>query len=408
MARLCVKLARRYVLYVSETQEQADKHVGAIASLLEKAGVERLVSIYGHSKGWKRTQLRTANGFNVSSFGLDTAARGVKLDQYRPDLIVFDDIDDQSDTARTVSKKIDSITTAIIPAGSSDAAYLFVQNLVHEEGIFAQLVYGRADFLHDRETPYVEPAVIDLQTEKRDRGDGTNVYFVTGGTPTWAGQDLRTVEAQINDWGLRAFSREAQHEVRGASGYFFDVKALKYIESSEVPAGLRYCRAWDLAATQDGGDYTAGVLMGVSGNYPHVTAYVTDVIRGQWSAEKVRETVLKTAASDGAAVQVRLPQDPGQAGKDQAEQFRSLLSSYYVIIQPVTGDKATRAEGFAECMNLGNVHLVKADWNRPVSEVWRKFKPDEKDQQDDDVDAAADAFNAIAGMGGMQAGPAIW
>jgi hypothetical protein len=27
--------------------------------------------------------------------------------------------------------------------------------------------------------------------------------------PTWAGQDLATIEQQLNDWGRRAFLREA-------------------------------------------------------------------------------------------------------------------------------------------------------------------------------------------------------
>lgn len=76
VVRIGVQLKRRYVLYVSATQEQADKHVGAIATFMERAGLQRSLNVYGHSKGWRRNQLRAENGFNVEALGLDTAARG--------------------------------------------------------------------------------------------------------------------------------------------------------------------------------------------------------------------------------------------------------------------------------------------------------------------------------------------
>lgn len=397
VARSCVRLSRRYALYVSETQEQADKHIGSIASLLETAGVERSLNKYGSSKGWRRQELRTANGFNVSAYGLDTAARGVKLDAFRPDLIIFDDIDSQDDSARTTEKKIAALTTAIIPAGSVDCAMLFLQNMIHEESIFAQLCDGRADFLHDREPACVEPAVRGLQTEKTDRGDGLNVYRIAAGEATWAGQSLATCEAQINAWGLRAFLREAQHEVAGAAGWFFDVSQLKYCSPVDVPQGLRYCRAWDLAATQDGGDWTVGALVGLSGTLPDVRVYVRDVTRGQWSADRVEREIAACAACDPPGTLLRLPQDPGQAGKAQAAQFRETLKKFNPIILPVTGPKGARATGFAEAVNLGNVTFSEdREWNHPIREELRKFREDVTDQQDDAVDALADAFNQLA------------
>jgi predicted phage terminase large subunit-like protein len=394
--RACVKLSRRYALYVSETQDQADKHVAAIASLLESAGVERSLNKYGSSRGWRRQELRTANGFNVSALGLDTGSRGVKLDQYRPDLIIFDDVDHQHDTEATVQKKLDTITTAIIPAGSIDCAYLFVQNQVHEDSIVSMLVDGRADFLHDREPAYVEPAVRGLKAEPVDRGDGLKVYRITEGEPTWAGQDLATCEFQINAWGLTAFLREAQHEVGGGGGYFFNVEKLQYIERSAIPSGLRLCRAWDVAATEGGGDLSSGVLMGVLGRYPHVRVIVLNVKRGQWGAERVDQEIEETAASDPPGTILRLPQDPGQAGKAQAVRWGKQFQQYHPRILPVNGNKAVRARGFAGAVNLGNVELVRdATWNHAYREVLRKFKEDLSALVDDDVDASSDAFNEL-------------
>ena len=393
-ARLCVKLSARYVLYVCGTQEQADKHVSSIASLLEHIGVERQLNKYGNSRGWRRDVLKTANGYNVQGIGLDTAIRGVKLDQYRPDLIVFDDIDDQSDTPRTVDKKIAAITTAIIPAGAAHCNILCVQNLIHEDSVFAQLADGRADFLLTRLPARIEPAAHNLTYESIDRGDGLKQYRVTGGEPTWCGQDLATIERQMNDWGLSAFLREAQHEVAGADGYFFNTSALNYIDASDLPPLTAKCRAWDLAATENGGDWTAGALVGIAANKCLYVLYIRHV---QYASDKVRNLLTETAKMDGPGVALHLPQDPGQAGKDQSAQLRQLLAAYRPKIESVSGSKDVRARAFADAVNAGNVYVVRAEWNAAMVTELRKFREDLTHEHDDMVDALSDATNELCG-----------
>ena len=209
---------RHYVLYVSRTQSQANKHVQTIAANLERVGVRRATNEYGSSKGWRHEEIRTANGFNVTAFGLDSGMRGVKLDEFRPDIIIMDDIDDRHDTAETTRKNIEVITTTILPAGSADCAVVVVQNKIAKDSIVSQLADGRADFLHDRIPATVEPAVRDLTYERVITDDGTPRYRITGGEATWAGQSLQTCEQQLNEWGEGAFLREAQHEVDEVEG----------------------------------------------------------------------------------------------------------------------------------------------------------------------------------------------
>lgn len=392
-AYLAERMTRKFVLYVSGTQSQADLHVQAVGSLLEQMGVSRAVSKYGASKGWRRDQLRTNSGFNVAAYGLDTASRGVKIDNYRPDLIILDDIDALTDTAETVAKKEQSITSSVIPTGGPDCAVLFLQNLIHEDGIVARLVDGRAQFLLHREVPRVEPAVENLVTEIVTDEDGLGAYRIVSGRATWEGQNLSVCESQINEWGLPSFLREAQHEVKGAGGYFFDSDKFSVVD--EAPILERVCLAWDLAGTQGGGDYTAAVLMGLASSG---LVYVLQVIRGQWSSEKIRAKILANAdriKDRFPAYTVHIPQDPGQAGKDQAEQLRRLLAAYSVRIEPVSGKKATRASGWAEKVNLGNVRLLKGAWNHDYIQEHRRFAEDESHAHDDQVDASADAYNEI-------------
>lgn len=233
---LGVRGVRRYGLYVKAVQKQADQSVENIARMLESPSIrtyypahaDRAVSKYGTSRGWSRSRLRTAGGLTVDAVGLDGPVRGLKDEEVRPDFIVIDDIDERHDTPATTQKKIDIITTSILPAGSPDVAVLLLQNLIIESGFFAQLADGSAGYLQTCIVDGPEPAVIGLETERRyDPALDRNVDIIVAGTPTWEGQNLDVCQAQINAWGLEAFKREAQHEVkRGARAL-----ALQYVRA---------------------------------------------------------------------------------------------------------------------------------------------------------------------------------
>lgn len=419
-----MNLHRRYVLYVSGTQDQADKHVSSIGSWLLRAGMERSVGRYGSSRGWRRNQLRAANGFNVEAIGLDTAARGIKLEEVRPDLIILDDIDDRNDSPALVRKKEASITSTILPAGGPDTAILFVQNLIHDGSAMNRLITGRADWLSARTFAGIEPAIVGLETAEELLDTGVVRHRIVAGIPTWEGQSLDVCQRQIELWGLSAFRREAQHLVRGVQGFFFNEERFRRCDPADLPHGLRLVRAWDLAGTHGAGDYTVGALLGVC---PNGVYYVLDVIRVQWNTALVRELIRLTAERDRAGeiwspddvdergalirpgvmrysfagkVRLRLPQDPSQAGKAQSEQFRSDLAEFSPAIVPVTGSKARRSGGWAEAVNDGNAVLVRATWNHDFIEEHREFREDEEHEFDDQVDAVADAYNELRGSSG--------
>ena len=264
VVRAGAKLTRRFALIICEGQKQATDHVKTIAGHFERLGVDRATNKYGSSKGWRENQLRTSHGFNVFGLGLDADLRGIRVDEFRPDLILFDDIDGRADTPQTRQKKIDIITQTILPAGSSDCAILFLQNLIYNESIVSQLVRGTAGFLLDRECAEAEPAVRGLEVETYKREDtGLNAYRVVGGEPTWAGQGLATVEKQINEWGYEAFLREAQQEVAEEEGGLWTRTLLHESRVIDRPELTRIAVAVDPNAT-DGGDEAGIIVVGAA------------------------------------------------------------------------------------------------------------------------------------------------
>lgn len=259
---------RRYCWYVRSTQDQADKSVENIQALLETPQIEReypemnkaAVSRVGRPKAWRRNRLITESKYVIDGLGLDKAVRGVKTEEQRPDLIIFDDIDERHDTIKTTSKKIETITQSIIPAGSSDVVVIFIQNMIIPDGVMAQLVDGRADFMIDRIVSGPYPAINNLAYEQREDGK----FYIIDGDPTWPdGQGLDVCQSQINTWGLTAFLREAQHEVENTGGMYDHVE-FRHCKLADVPDIIKYSLWVDPAVTStDDSDCMAMQLDGV-------------------------------------------------------------------------------------------------------------------------------------------------
>ena len=159
--------------------------------------------------------------------------------------------------------------------------------------------------------------------------------------------------------------------------------------AARAPESAVRVRRWDLAATVPSGtsdpDYSAGVKMSRStdGRF-----YVEDVKRFRASALEVRRTIKATAVADGVDVALHLPQDPGQAGKDQAQSMIAEFAGFNVRAHRETGSKETRAEPFAAQCEAGNVFLVAGGWNEAFIDELCDFPAG----HDDQVDAASGAF----------------
>ncbi|MEB3753813.1 phage terminase large subunit [Acinetobacter sp. MD2(2019)] len=172
------------------------------------------------------------------------------------------------------------------------------------------------------------------------------------------------------------------------AGGFFKPDMIEIVDA--LPSDyLKEVRAWDLAASENEGDYTAGPrMLRTKDNI----FYITDMVRGQWGPDGVERTITQTAKMDGNDVSIRLPQDPGQAGKSQAKNFVTKLAGFDVKAEPVSGDKITRAQPFAAQVNIGNVKMLRGTWNKALIEELRYFP---NGLNDDQVDGCSDAFNDL-------------
>lgn len=206
--------------------------------------------------------------------------------------------------------------------------------------------------------------------------------------------ELKKIEQKIGEywWSALYMQRPTPR-----SGGMFKIDRIEIIPAA--PALLpKICRAWDIASTPNDGDFTAGPKLGVDKDGVY---YILDLQHGQWGTDQRDRLILQTAEVDGQHVVIRGPQDPGAAGKDFAIFFARKLSGFNVKTEPVSGDKALRADPFSAQVNAGNVKMVKGPWNKVLLDELGSFP---LGAHDDIVDALSDAFSEISKRRRMLAG----
>jgi len=212
------------------------------------------------------------------------------------------------------------------------------------------------------------------------------------GAALWPEKHCIEVLRQMQSAAPYVFSGQYQQCPAPAEGGIFKPDNIAVVDA--IPAGIQMVRAWDFAATLNGGDWTVG---GKIGKLSDGRCLIVDVVRLQGGPDDVRAALKNTADRDTNRVRVRIPQDPGQAGKAQAASMVKMLAGYSVVALPVSGDKITRAEPFAAQVNIGNVVMLRAEWNMHVVGEMRMFP---NGTHDDIIDALSDAFSELFGGGG--------
>jgi predicted phage terminase large subunit-like protein len=164
-------------------------------------------------------------------------------------------------------------------------------------------------------------------------------------------------------------------------------------------------RAWDLAGTEktegntDNPDWTVGILM----SFTETQIFIEDEVRFRGNPGEVKRRIKQTAEQDGVNVVIRIPQDPGQAGKAQVVDYAFELTGYTVISKPVTGDKiqrfgpfSTQAELGSEALKIQRVVLVRGPWNAGYLAELEGFP--ETGHKKDRVDATSDGFDTLVSI----------
>lgn len=198
---------------------------------------------------------------------------------------------------------------------------------------------------------------------------------------------LETTTGNYIAWGYASSNSLYQQKPVPRGGGIFKRDDFRFCD--ERPAGGRWVRRWDLAASEDANAaFTAGVLVGLVDG----TLFVGNVKRGQWSPTMRDMQILKTAREDGPGVEVWLPQDPGQAGLSQRPHYGKLLQGFTVQFERESVAKEIRWDPYRSQVGAHNVYLVRGPWNGAFLDE-HELAPSGRVK--DQIDAMAGAYYAL-------------
>lgn len=232
---------------------------------------------------------------------------------------------------------------------------------------------------------------MSYETEKADEHDPRNVpdprdHRTVKGELLWP--KVWTKEKVEDEELLLGLSASGQLQQRPVpeGGTLFQREWFEFVDS--LPPDLDLCRGWDIAESDDSGNWTVGVKMGRSRSSG--LFYVIDVVRVR--KVLVDGTILSAATMDGRLCKIR---EGSGSGKSTIKARSIMLAGYDYEPSPETvkeGDKVRRSNPFrSQCQN-GNVKILRGPWNDVYLSVICSFPVG---TCDDDVDASANAFNCL-------------
>ena len=137
---------KRFVLIICQTQAQARQHMSNLKYELESNTLLKSdLGPFREDQGsgdWAISSLVFQNtGARIMIASVDQSIRGIRHHEYRPDILILDDIEDMN-SAKTYdsrAKLFDWFTREVIPLGDIGTRAIIVGNLLHEDALVMKL-----------------------------------------------------------------------------------------------------------------------------------------------------------------------------------------------------------------------------------------------------------------------------
>jgi len=258
--------SKKFVLILCQTRSQAKQHMMNLKRELESNQLlkDDLGPFQEESDEWGSASLVFSKlNSRITAASTEQSIRGLRHNQYRPDLIIADDVEDIASTKTRESrqKTYQWLTGEVIPSGDRSTRLVVVGNLLHEDSLLMRLKQ-------------------DVE-EKRIEGVFKSYPLLDqAGTIAWLGKypDTETIESEKRKIGNDiAWHREYLLHIISDAGRAVHPEWIQYYDG--IPYNNHHL-AWismgiDLAISEkDTADYTAMVAMKVYHINDQYTAFV--------------------------------------------------------------------------------------------------------------------------------------
>ena len=242
----------RFIVIVSKSYDMAESRIKSIQSELKYNDLIR--EHFGDltSGNWGVKSLETSNGVRIRAIGRGGQIRGSLYKNYRPSLIISDDLDDPEKVLNPEVRKKDQdwFDTDFLRAGALDGTTNFVNidTVKHEEATASLLrnrpgwqtkLYKAIEHPEDLWHPTAEPLwkqwekiFTDMSVPEHERQANADAFYQTH-KEAMHGPEVKElwpemityldVRKEICDVGYWAVLRELQNETRDPSKAIFDM-----------------------------------------------------------------------------------------------------------------------------------------------------------------------------------------
>jgi len=143
-----------YILIISDTTEQACKHLDVIKEELvsNELVAERYPDCFGEGPVWKNNAIETRNGIRIEALGAGKKIRGRRFKNHRPSLIVGDDLegDEAIHSAKMREHRLEWFLKGVMKAGGPNTNFLVLGSRLQSSCLVAKLAAspGWDDYLY--------------------------------------------------------------------------------------------------------------------------------------------------------------------------------------------------------------------------------------------------------------------
>lgn len=235
--KICYKL-KKFIWPCSDTHEQATAF--SLQIKLEFEDNPRIKHDFGKlkTKNWSDDEFETSNGVMVMARGRGDKVRGIRYRQYRPDMAIFDDMenDETVENPRTTKKIINWIRGAVLGSLGKGYSAIMVGNLFHPLSAISKLIAEEDEEGRPRYTSKVYDAILDEGTPEE--------------RPLWpAAWPMERLMRKKHDVGTYSFNKEMRNKV-GTEDSPFPEETVSYYERIELlSVPLIYATGVDPAST---------------------------------------------------------------------------------------------------------------------------------------------------------------
>ena len=270
---------KRFIVEISDAVELVEGCLEAIKTELEDNANLKMdfPNVCGASKNWKIGEFVSKNGVKLKAFGSGKRLRGVKFGVYRPDLVVLDDLENDTNVrSKEQRDKLEEwLDEAVLNLGSVDGSLdvLYIGTVLHADSVLARKL--KLKFWNAKKYQSIVnfPKRMDLwerwsELYKNVSKEASETFYLKnkvlmddGAQVLWddALPILKLMQKRTEN--LKSFNKEQQNDPRSETQIFTKEGMHFYRELPRCDYFVMYI---DPAGEKKKSDYTAITVLGVS------------------------------------------------------------------------------------------------------------------------------------------------